>query len=241
MNNIIQIKNLTKSYLVDGNEIPVLNGVSFDIPAGQFVAIMGPSGSGKSTLLYSLGLLDRPTGGGYVLDGKETSKLTDIELAKIRNEKIGFVFQSFNLLRRTSIYDNVRVPLVYAGIPEDQHRELVKKALASVGLKERFMKKQSSQLSGGEQQRVAIARAVINNPAIILADEPTGNLDSKSGELVMKVLQDLNKAGHTIILVTHETSTSEYAERIIRLRDGVVEKDEKVAGRRFVGKEEYNK
>uniref|UniRef100_A0A7C4M0J5 ABC transporter ATP-binding protein n=1 Tax=candidate division CPR3 bacterium TaxID=2268181 RepID=A0A7C4M0J5_UNCC3 len=238
---MIQIKNLTKSYLVDGNEIPVLNGVSFDIPAGQFVAIMGPSGSGKSTLLYSLGLLDRPTGGGYVLDGKETSKLTDIELAKIRNEKIGFVFQSFNLLRRTSIYDNVRVPLVYAGIPEDQHRELVKKALASVGLKERFMKKQSSQLSGGEQQRVAIARAVINNPAIILADEPTGNLDSKSGELVMKVLQDLNKAGHTIILVTHETSTSEYAERIIRLRDGVVEKDEKVAGRRFVGKEEYNK
>ena len=133
------------------------------------------------------------------------------------------------------------MPLVYAGIPEDQHRELVKKALASVGLKERFMKKQSSQLSGGEQQRVAIARAVINNPAIILADEPTGNLDSKSGELVMKVLQDLNKAGHTIILVTHETSTSEYAERIIRLRDGVVEKDEKVAGRRFVGKEEYNK
>jgi len=241
MKNVIEIKNLTKSYFVDGNEIPVLNGVNFTIPEGQFVAIMGPSGSGKSTLLYSLGLLDRPTSGQFFLDGTETSQLDDKELAKIRNEKIGFVFQSFNLLRRTSVYDNVRVPLIYAGVPESKHKELVLKALASVGLEEKFMKKQSSQLSGGEQQRVAIARAIINNPAIILADEPTGNLDSKSGELVMKVLQDLSESGRTIILVTHETSTSEHAERIIRLLDGVVNKDETVKSRRHVGKESYTK
>jgi len=241
MSNIIKINNLSKSYLVDDNPIPVLNGVSFEIPEGQFVAIMGPSGSGKSTLLYSLGLLDRPTEGKYFLDGKETSKLTDIELAKIRNEKIGFVFQSFNLLRRTSIYDNVRVPLVYSNVPEAKHKAMVIKALESVGLDAKLYKKHPSQLSGGEQQKVAIARAIINNPALILADEPTGNLDSKSGEMVMKVLQDLNKKGHTIILVTHETSTSEYAERIIRLRDGVVESDTKVSGRRYVGTEKYIK
>lgn len=241
MQNIIQINNFFKCYIVDGNQIPVLNGLDFDIPEGQFVAIMGPSGSGKSTLLYSLGLLDRPTNGQYFLNGKETSKMEDMKLAKTRNEEIGFVFQSFNLLRRTSIYDNVRVPLVYANIPEAKHKEMVLKALASVGLDERFMKKQPSQLSGGEQQRVAIARAIINNPAIILADEPTGNLDSKSGEMVMKVLEDLNEAGHTIILVTHETSTSEHAERIIRLKDGKVESDEKVARRRHVGKEKYTK
>ncbi len=241
MSKIIKINNLAKSYLVDGSEIPVLRGVSFDIDSGQFVAIMGPSGSGKSTLLYSLGLLDRPTGGSYVLDGKETNRLTDVDLAKIRNEKIGFVFQSFNLLRRTSIYDNIRVPLIYAGVPEEKHRGLVESAMQSVGLGLGLIKKHPSQLSGGEQQRVAIARAIINNPTIILADEPTGNLDSKSGELVMRVLQDLNRAGHTIILVTHETSTSEYAERIIRLKDGSVEKDEEVKGRRFIGAAEYTK
>ena len=241
MASIIQINNLTKSYLVDDVEIPVLKGISFDIPEGEFVAIMGPSGSGKSTLLYSLGLLDRPTSGHYHLGKKETSKLTDIELAKIRNEKIGFVFQSFNLLKRTSIYDNVRVPLVYSDIPESKHKEMVIHALESVGLDAKLYKKHSSQLSGGEQQRVAIARAVVNNPDIILADEPTGNLDSKSGEMVMKVLQDLNKKGHTIILVTHETSTSEYAERIIRLKDGMIESDKKVGGRRFIGAEKYVK
>ena len=241
MNNIIEINNLSKCYLVDNTPVPVLNGVSFDIPEGQFVAVMGPSGSGKSTLLYSLGLLDRPTSGHYFLDNKETSNLTDIELAGIRNEKIGFVFQSFNLLRRTSIYDNVRVPLVYSNVPEAKHKAMVIKALESVGLDAKLYKKHPSQLSGGEQQKVAIARAIINNPALILADEPTGNLDSKSGEMVMKVLQDLNKKGHTIILVTHETSTSEYAERIIRLRDGVVESDTKVSGRRYVGTEKYIK
>lgn len=241
MNNIIQINNLTKSYLVDGNEIPVLRGINFDLPDGQFVAIMGPSGSGKSTLLYSLGLLDRPTSGEFFLDGIETSSLDDKKLAKIRNQKIGFVFQSFNLLRRTSIYDNIRVPLIYANIPEEKHRELVIEAMNSVGLEQKLIRKHPSQLSGGEQQRVAIARAIINNPAIILADEPTGNLDSKSGEMVMKVLQDLNKKGHTIILVTHETSTSEYAERIVRLKDGMVESDTKVSGRRFIGAEEYTK
>jgi len=241
MKNIIEIKDLTKSYIVDGNEIPVLRGIDFVIPEGQFVAIMGPSGSGKSTLLYSLGLLDRPTGGKYYLSGKETSKLDDIALAKIRNEEIGFVFQSFNLLRRTSIYDNVRVPLIYANVPESKHKKMVLEAMASVGLDEKFLNKQTSQLSGGEQQRVAIARAVINNPAIILADEPTGNLDSKSGALVMKVLEDLNKKGHTIILVTHETSTSEHAERIIHLLDGVVDSDEKVKVRRYTEKEQYTK
>jgi len=241
MSNIISIKNLTKSYLVDGNEIPVLKGINFDIPEGQFVAIMGPSGSGKSTLLYSLGLLDRPTSGQYHLNKKETSTIDDRHLAKIRNEEIGFVFQSFNLLRRTSIYDNIRVPLIYANIPESKHYERVVKAMEMVGLDQKLIKKHPSQLSGGEQQKVAIARAIINNPAIILADEPTGNLDSKSGEMVMKVLQDLNQKGHTIILVTHETSTSEYAERIIRLKDGLIEKDEKVKGRRFIGEKEYSK
>ncbi|MDD5731397.1 MAG: ABC transporter ATP-binding protein [Patescibacteria group bacterium] len=241
MSDIISINNLSKSYLVDGNEISVLRGISFGIPAGQFVAIMGPSGSGKSTLLYSLGLLDRPTSGEYFLDSKETSKLDDKQLAKIRNEKIGFIFQSFNLLRRTSVYDNVRVPLVYSKVPEEKHKEMVLNALESVGLDKKLFKKQPSQLSGGEQQRVAIARAVINNPAIILADEPTGNLDSKSGEMVMKVLQDLNKKGHTIILVTHETSTSEYAERIIHLLDGAVDSDKKVSGRRYIGEKEYSK
>jgi putative ABC transport system ATP-binding protein len=241
MSNIIQIKNLSKSYLVDGNEIPVLNDVSFEIPEGQFVAVMGPSGSGKSTLLYSLGLLDRPTSGHYFLNKKETSKLDDKQLAKIRNEEIGFIFQSFNLLRRTSIYDNVRVPLVYSNVPESKHKKMVIDALESVGLDPKLYKKHSSQLSGGEQQRVAIARAIINNPSIILADEPTGNLDSKSGEMVMKVLQELNQKGRTIILVTHETSTSEYAERIIRLKDGRIERDEKVKGRRFIGEKAYSK
>jgi len=187
------------------------------------------------------GLLDRPTDGKYYLNSKETSKLDDRQLAKIRNEEIGFVFQSFNLLRRTSIYDNVRVPLIYANVPESKHKKMVLEALASVGLEERFLYKQTSQLSGGEQQRVAIARAVINNPAIILADEPTGNLDSKSGAMVMKVLEDLNKHGHTIILVTHETSTSEHSDRIIHLLDGVVDSDEKVTNRRYVGKEKYVK
>jgi len=241
MKKTIEIKNLSKGYTVDGNKIPVLNDISFDIPEGQFVAIMGPSGSGKSTLLYSLGLLDRPDSGKYFLDGVETIKLSEKDLARIRNEKIGFIFQSFNLLRRTTVYENVRVPLVYSKIPEKKHRAMVIKALKSVGLDEKFLRKQSSQLSGGEQQRVAIARAIINDPAMILADEPTGNLDSKSGEMVMKVLQDLNKDGHTIVLVTHETSTSEHAERIIRLRDGEIETDEKVKNRRFVGKETYIK
>ncbi|HRY60081.1 MAG TPA: ABC transporter ATP-binding protein [Patescibacteria group bacterium] len=241
MSNIIEVKNLHKSYIVDEKEIPVLNGIDFAIPEGQFIAIMGPSGSGKSTLLYSLGLLDRPTSGHYFLNGKETSKLDDKKLAKVRNEEIGFIFQSFNLLRRTSIYDNVRVPLVYSNVPESKHKEMVIKALESVGLDAKLYKKQPSQLSGGEQQRVAIARAIINNPTIILADEPTGNLDSKSGAMVMKVLQDLNKKGHTIILVTHETSTSEHADRIIHLLDGVIDSDKKVANRRYVEKEKYIK
>jgi len=241
MNNIIEINNLSKCYVVDNTPIPVLNDVSFDIPEGQFVAVMGPSGSGKSTLLYLLGLLDHPTGGQYFLDEEETSKLDDKQLAKVRNEKIGFVFQSFNLLRRTSVFENVRIPLVYSRIPETEHKDKVKKALESVGIEKALWKKHPSQLSGGEQQRVAIARAIINGPSIVLADEPTGNLDSKSGEMVMKVLQDLNKKGHTIILVTHETSTSEYAERIIRLHDGKVESDTKVSGRRYIGEKEYSK
>jgi len=214
--NLIQVKNVEKTY-VDGTDTRALCGVSFEIKRGEFVAIMGPSGSGKSTLLHILGLLDRPTAGEYYFDGKKVDELTDEELAKIRNEKIGFVFQTFNLLRRTSVLANVKLPLVYAGIPEKKQETMARSALKAAALYERVFDHEPSQLSGGEQQRVAIARAIVNEPDVIFADEPTGNLDSKSGQVVMETLQDLHEAGNTIILVTHETYTAEYAQRIIHM------------------------
>lgn len=228
---LIQVKNLTKTYMSGELETPVLKGVNFNIEKGEFVSIMGPSGSGKSTLMHILGLLDRITSGEYVLDEKNTSGLTDDELAALRNEKIGFVFQAFNLLPRTTVLDNVKLPLAYAQNKSDMD-ERAKKVLESVGLGHR-LDYFTNQISGGEKQRVAIARALVNNPSVIFADEPTGNLDSKSGNQVMKILQELNNQGNTIILVTHETFTAEHAKRIIKIRDGNIVSDEQVVSRRI--------
>lgn len=226
------VKNLEKTYHDEQVATNVLKKVSFEIPEGQFVAIMGPSGSGKSTLLHILGFLDKPTGGEYIFDGKNLEDYNEEEVAHVRNKKLGFIFQSFNLLPRTTVLENVKLPLTYSGVKEELWDEMAKEAIESVGLTHR-LDFEPSQLSGGEKQRVAIARALVNKPQVIFADEPTGNLDSKSGELVMDIIQKLNRdRGHTIILITHETYTAEYAERIIRLRDGVIESDEKVKERR---------
>lgn len=231
---LIKVEDLKKDYLNDDVVTPVLKGVSFTIEPGEFVAIMGPSGSGKSTLMHILGFLDRPTSGKFEFEGKDTTTFDDDQLAEIRNERIGFVFQAFNLLPRTSVLDNVKLPLIY-GTKKNQV-ELAKKALESVGLADR-MSYMSNQISGGQKQRVAIARALVCDPAVIFADEPTGNLDSKSGNTVMKILQDLNAAGRTIILVTHEQETAEHAKRIMRIRDGLVTSDEKVLNRKFASAE----
>ncbi|TAK95591.1 ABC transporter ATP-binding protein [Patescibacteria group bacterium] len=227
---LIQVQNLCKTYGMDGTETQAVCGASFDIERGEFVSIMGPSGSGKSTLMQMLGMLDRPTEGRYFFEGLDTAKFTDDELAKIRNQKIGFVFQAFNLLPRTTVFENVELPLLYDEKKYANNEERVMKALRAVGMEHRkdyF----SNQLSGGEKQRVAIARALINEPGVIFADEPTGNLDSKSGLQVMKLLDQLNDEGHTIILVTHETTTAEFAKRIIRMMDGKIVADEKVKNR----------
>ncbi|HPV70419.1 MAG TPA: ABC transporter ATP-binding protein [Candidatus Magasanikbacteria bacterium] len=232
--SLIKIENLCKDYKNEEVLTPVLHHLNFSIEKGEFVAIMGPSGSGKSTLMHILGLLDRPSCGIYELDGKDVTKFTDDELASLRNHKIGFIFQSFNLLPRTTVLENIKLPLFYSQIPVKEHDEMAKKALAAVGLEKRadYL---SNQLSGGEKQRVAIARALVTEPEIIFADEPTGNLDSKSGGLVMTILQKLNiekQHRHTIILVTHETYTAEFAERIIRIKDGQILSDEKVLNRK---------
>jgi len=236
-NNIIEVKNLKKAYH-DGLEATVaLDGVSFEIKKGEFVAIMGPSGSGKSTLLHLLGLLDTPTSGSYHFDGKNVVSFSGNELADLRNKKLGFVFQSFNLLARTSVLENVKLPLVYSDVPEGQWDELAAKAVDAVGLSHRINHDQS-ELSGGERQRVAIARALVTDPEVIFADEPTGNLDSKSGKNIMSIIQDLNeKQGKTVVLITHETSTADHAERIIRLIDGTIESDTKVKNRLTVDDE----
>lgn len=222
MTEVIRVFDLKKQYENDGVVTPVLYGVNFTIQKGEFVAIMGPSGSGKSTLMHILGFLDCLSSGKYFFEGKDVSTLDEDELAQMRGEKVGFIFQAFNLLPKTSVLENVKLPLLYSNVPLSLRDELAKKAIESVGLSHR-MQNLSNQLSGGERQRVAIARALIRKPSVIFADEPTGNLDSKSGTQVMELLKRLNHDhGHTIILVTHETYTSEHARRILRIKDGCV-------------------
>lgn len=230
--HLIQVKNLCKTYESEGVKTEALCGASFLIEKGEFVSIMGPSGSGKSTLMQLLGMLDRSSGGEYLFEGRDTFGFDDDTLAAIRNKKIGFVFQAFNLLPRTSVYENVELPLLYDAKPDNKNREKVMAALKSVGMEHRE-KYLSNQLSGGEKQRVAIARALVNDPEIVFADEPTGNLDSKSGLQVMKILQGLNNQGRTIILVTHETYTAEHAKRIIYMKDGRIIADDPVRNRRI--------
>lgn len=225
---LIEVENIVKGY-EDGTK--ALQGVSFSINKGDFIAVMGPSGSGKSTLLHILGFLDRHSGGTYRLDGKTIDDYSQDEIAHVRNKKMGFIFQAFNLLSRTSVLNNVKLPLLYSDIKESEREEMALKAIESVGLSHRIHHL-SSQLSGGEKQRVAIARALVNTPDIIFADEPTGNLDSKSGQMVMEIIQRLNEEkGHTVILITHETYTAEHAQRIIKILDGKIESDIKVTHR----------
>ena len=232
--SLIEVKNLEKTYLSDGVPTPAVCDVSFEIKKGEFVAIMGPSGSGKSTLLHVLGFLDRPSGGEYLFENRNFESYSDEEVAKIRNKKLGFVFQAFNLLSRTSVLENVKLPLLYSDVKESLWNEKAKKAIEAVGLSHR-LDHEPSELSGGEKQRVAIARALVNNPEVIFADEPTGNLDSKSGKNIMEILEDLNKKnGHTIILITHETFTAEHAERIISIKDGLLVRDHKEHLRRII-------
>jgi len=229
---VIEVKNLEKIYRNDAVETPALRGVSFNIEPGEFVAITGPSGSGKSTLMHIMCFLDRPSSGIYKFEGKGIDDLTDDELARIRNKRMGFIFQAYNLLPRTTVFDNVKLPLIYSGLSRATEQKLVKEAVEAVGMGHRI-NFHPNQLSGGEQQRAAIARALVNNPSVIFADEPTGNLDSKSGKVVMALLQELNDKGHTIVLVTHEKYTSEHAKRIIQLHDGKIISDEDIRQRRY--------
>jgi putative ABC transport system ATP-binding protein len=221
---MIDIHGLKKEYTEEETPTQALRGVTFSINKGEFVSIMGPSGSGKSTLLHILSFLDRPTGGSYTFQGKSIDDMTDQELARVRNKDMGFVFQSFNLLSRLSVYDNVEIPLLYSDIPPAKRQKLVEGAVKSVGLEEKLYT-EAGRLSGGQKQRVAIARALVTDPNVIFADEPTGNLDSQSGLQVMEILKSLNEKGRTVILVTHETQTAEFANRIIKIKDGVVESD----------------
>ncbi len=228
--NIINIEHITKVYQVGSEEVHAIRDISLKIDENEYVAIMGPSGSGKSTLMNMLGCLDTPTSGKYEFTGVNVSQMTDNELAKIRNKEIGFVFQTFNLLSRSDALHNVELPLIYAGVPSHERRERAEQALMDVGLKERMQHK-PNELSGGQRQRVAIARALVTRPSIILADEPTGNLDSKTGEEIMILFNEIYERGNTIILVTHEEYIAEHSARILRIKDGLIESDAPVASR----------
>lgn len=221
---IIVVKDLSKIYKTDILETVALNNVSFQINQGEFVAIMGPSGSGKSTLMHILGALDKPSSGQYILDGKDVSHLSDDELSEIRNQKIGFVFQAFNLLPRTSTLKNVMLPMAYAGVPKEEREKVATKFLQMVGLGDR-LHHTSNQISGGQQQRVAIARSLVLNPALILADEPTGNIATSQADEIMEIFEKLNDDGHTIVMITHEPDIAQHAKRIIFIRDGKIVKD----------------
>ncbi len=236
---MIVVKDLKKDYTDEGEVTSALRGVSFTIKKGDFVSIMGPSGSGKSTLVQILSFLDRSTGGTYTFNGKNIDEMSDVELAHVRNKSLGFVFQSFNLLTRLTVYENVEIPLIYSNVAPASRKKLIEDAVRSVGLTDK-LHVETAKLSGGQKQRIAIARALVNDPDIIFADEPTGNLDSVSGAQVMDILDGLNHEGHTVILVTHETATAEFADRIIRLRDGVIESDTPVKNPRH-SKEQFTK
>lgn len=223
-NPLIKITNIKRDFVLGNEVVYVLKGIDLEINKGEYVALMGPSGSGKSTLMNLLGCLDTPTSGTYILNNKDVSKMKDDELAEIRNKEIGFVFQTFNLLPRTTALDNVALPMIYAGFSKSERNARASEVLEQVNLADR-MDHQPNQLSGGQRQRVAIARALVNKPSIILADEPTGNLDSKTSEEIMKLFNDIHAKGNTVILVTHEEEIAAYAHRIIRLRDGMVESD----------------
>ncbi len=227
METMINLTDIKRTYYLGKQTVEALKGVNFSIDEGEYVAIMGPSGSGKSTLMNIIGCLDSPTSGSYMLNGSDVSALSDSQLAKVRNKEIGFVFQSFNLLPRADCLTNVALPLVYAGVSRSERKKRAMEALDKVGLADRFHHK-PNELSGGQMQRVAIARALINAPSIVLADEPTGNLDTQTGEEIMRLFEELQNLGHTIILVTHEEDIAEMSKRIIRLRDGILESDELV-------------
>ncbi|WP_435138019.1 ABC transporter ATP-binding protein [Formosa sp. A9] len=226
MSNVIEISNIIRDFKLGQETVHVLKGIDLTIKRGDYIAIMGPSGSGKSTLMNLLGCLDTPTAGTYILNGKDVSKMTDDELADIRNTEIGFVFQTFNLLPRTTALDNVALPMVYAGLSKSERHKRAEEVLTEVGLADR-MDHKPNQLSGGQRQRVAVGRALVNKPSIILADEPTGNLDSKTSVEIMALFDTIHSQGNTVILVTHEEDIAEHAHRIIRLRDGLIESDKR--------------
>ncbi|RZN83127.1 MAG: ABC transporter ATP-binding protein [Winogradskyella sp.] len=222
--NVIEIRNIIRDFKLGQETVHVLKGIDLDIRRGEYVAIMGPSGSGKSTLMNLLGCLDTPTSGSYLLSGNDVSEMTDDELAEIRNTEIGFVFQTFNLLPRTTALDNVALPMIYAGASKKERVNRASEVLTDVGLDDR-MDHKPNQLSGGQRQRVAVGRALVNRPSIILADEPTGNLDSKTGEEIMALFDEIHSKGNTVIMVTHEEDIAAHAKRVIRLRDGIIESD----------------